>query len=108
MDSIIINLKEYLLVSDLLTECLLFIICLGIILFNEYSKKTLLYLAMVIFISANIFTAWNIIGGVIFWGYMDISLCSNKVFNYVFNYVFTSLIIKYVCVITAFKLNSVI
>ena len=31
VDSIIINLKEYLLVSDLLIECLLFIICLGII-----------------------------------------------------------------------------
>jgi hypothetical protein len=103
VDRISINLKEYLLVSGLLTGCLLFIIILGIMLFNENSKQTLLYLAMVIFIFASIFnTAWNIIGGVIFWGYMDNSLCSNNVFNYVF----ASLIIKYVFAVFGILSNN--
>ena len=34
---------------------------------------------------------WNIIGGIIFWSYMNNSTCSSNVFNYVF----ASLIIKY-------------
>jgi len=49
---------------------------------------------LMIFVSITSF-AWNIVGGVIFWAFMNNALCSNNVFNYVF----ASLIIKYINII---------
>jgi uncharacterized membrane protein len=105
VDRISVNLKDYLIVSGLLTGCLLFIIILGILLFNENSKTkiTLFYFALILYIFSSIFnTIWNIIGGIIFWGYMDNSLCSNNIFNYVF----ASLIIKYVFAVFGLMSNN--
>jgi hypothetical protein len=93
VDRISVNLKEYLIVSGLLLVCFQFIIISIVILYNENSKGFLLAFGTILFVFISIFnTTWNIIGGVIFWSYMDNSICSNNVFNYVF----ASLIIKYV------------
>lgn len=102
VDMINVNLKQYLQVSGLLMGCFIFIIILGV-LFLENSNGILLFLGTILFIFVSIFnTAWNIIGGVIFWKYMDNSLCSNNVFNYVF----ASLIIKYICAATTLLSNN--
>lgn len=103
VDRINVNLKQYLQVSGLLTGCFMFIVILIILSFNENSKRFLLVLGTILFIFIGIFnTAWNVIGGIIFWGYMDNSLCSDSVFNYVL----ASLIIKYVCSVTCSFSNN--
>ena len=103
VDRINVNLKQYLQVSGLLTGCFMFIVILIISSFNENSKRFLLVLGTILFIFIGIFnTAWNVIGGIIFWGYMDNSLCSDSVFNYVL----ASLIIKYVCTVTCSFSNN--
>ena len=94
VDRINVNLKQYLQVSGLLTGCFIFLLILLILINEENSKGFLLRLGTILYLFISIFNnVWNIIGGVIFWGYMDNSLCSNSIFNYVF----ASLIIKYVC-----------
>ena len=101
VDRISVNLKQYLQVSGLLSGCFLFIVILCVLTYNEKIKGLLFGVGIILFIFLNMFNlAWNIIGGVIFWKYMDNSLCSDNVFNYVF----ASLIIKYVC--AAFSLFS--
>ncbi len=46
-----------------------------------------------IFVLICIFSlAWNIIGAVLFWGYMDTSQCSNPVYNYTY----ASLVIAFI------------
>ena len=103
VDRINVNLKQYLQVSGLLTGCFMFIVILTVLSFNEESKKSLLVFVTILYSFVGIFNiAWNVIGGVIFWGYMDNSLCSDSVFNYVF----ASLIIKYVCTVTFSFSNS--
>ena len=96
VDRININLKEYLQVSGLLSLCFIFIIILGTLFSENLKNSVLLGIGAVLLIPITIFnTVWNIIGGVIFWKYMDNALCSNNVFNYVF----ASIVIKYVCIV---------
>jgi hypothetical protein len=103
VDRINVNLKEYLQISGLLTICLLFIIILETLFYENLKDNLLLTIGTILLIPITIFNiVWNIIGGVIFWSYMDNSLCSNNVFNYVF----TSIIIKYVCTIINFLFNK--
>lgn len=95
VDRISINLKDYLQVSGLLSACFLFVVIFCILTYKDSLKELMFGLGVILYFFINIFNlAWNIIGGVIFWGHMDNSLCSNNVFNYVF----ASLIIKYVCI----------
>lgn len=101
MDRLNVNLKEYLQVSGFLNMGAIFLVVLALLLYNDKTKGFLLSFGIILLIFVGIFnTVWNIIGGVIFWKYMDNTLCSNGVFNYVF----TSLIIKYV--FTAFNLRT--
>ena len=103
VDRISINLKEYLLVSGLLSGCFLIIVILIILSYNKNLNAFLITIGTILFIFISIFnTVWNIIGGVIFWEYMDNSLCSNSIFNYVF----ASLIIKYVCCVLSLFSNN--
>ena len=103
VDKIDINLKQYLQVSGLLIGCSIFIFIFNLILIvNNY--KGLLILLYIFIKLLNIFSlVWHIIGGFIFWKYMDNSLCSNSVFNYVY----VSLIIKYIfTAISSFSINN--
>lgn len=103
VDKIDINLKEYLQVSSLLTICFLFIVILETLFYENLKDTFLLAIGAILLIPISIFnTVWNIIGGVIFWGYMDNSLCSNNVFNYVF----ASIVIKYVCIVFNLLTNN--
>jgi hypothetical protein len=92
-----INLKDYLIVSGyiLLGEIITLIYLCWTTIYNdvERSNCTTIIAIILIYFCAVFSLVWNIIGGVIFWSYMDNTTCSSNVFNYVF----TSLIIKYVC-----------
>lgn len=93
VDKININLKQYLQVSGLSLGCFAFIFIIYILSLNENLSHISLGLFVILFYFFIMFLfAWDIIGGVIFWGYMDNSLCSNGIYNYVF----ASLIIKYI------------
>ena len=99
-----VNLKDYLIVDGIMSMCIPIVVIVVTIMANKYfsndgcPEKILSaafgpicgILAGVCFIFFKII--WSIIGGMIFWKYMDNSTCSPSLFNYVF----TSLIIKYV------------
>jgi hypothetical protein len=92
-DKLSIDLKDYLIISGWLTSSLLFVIINGIICFNDSTSEFIALFGIIIFVLSALFNiSWNIIGGVIFWSYMDNSKCSSSIYNYVF----ASLIIKYV------------
>lgn len=91
VDKININLKQYLQVSGLLMCCFVFIFIFYTLSINDNVSIISSCLFVTLFYLFMMFTlAWDIIGGVIFWAYMDNSLCSNGIYNYVF----ASLIIK--------------
>lgn len=93
VDKININLQDYLKVSGFLTGSYIVFLIFLIFFIKEQSSGLFWGLSIVIVALIVLFNlAWNIIGGVIFWNYMDNSLCSNDVYNYIF----ASLIIKYV------------
>ena len=103
VDRLNVNLKEYLQVSGFLNMGAIFLVVLALLLYNDKTKGFLLTFGTMLLIFIGVFnTVWNIIGGVIFWKYMDNTLCSNAVFNYVF----TSLIIKYVFTVFNLKTNN--
>lgn len=92
-----INLRDYLLVSGY--SSLVILIFLFMTLFSALCDKDLFgccaILTQIITWPFGLFgIAWHIIGGVIFWAYMDNSTCSGNVFSYVT----ASLIIKYVSI----------
>jgi hypothetical protein len=93
VDRININLKTYLIVSGVACGCFVFFLILVLCLMNQTNSATFGLCGLVLIYTVDIFMiSWNIIGGVIFWGYMDNTTCSNNVYNYVF----ASLIIKYI------------
>ncbi len=95
VDKINLTLKDYLVVNGILTGCLLFLMILATIIFTDNNAPYIMTIGPIILVIASLFNvAWVVIGGVIFWGYMDNSLCSNEVYNYVF----ASLIIKFISV----------
>ena len=98
-----INLHNYLLFSGLTSIGVILlcpiVICFGIILLCVNFKccpELVLFFSIGIGIIGFFFglflLCWNIIGGAIFWSFMDNSTCSSVVYNYVF----ASLIIKYI------------
>jgi hypothetical protein len=93
VDKLSINLKDYLIISGWLISSLLFVIINGIICFNDSTSEFIAFFGIIILVLSALFNiCWNIIGGVIFWSYMDNSTCSSSIYNYLF----ASLIIKYV------------
>jgi len=91
-----LTLKDYLLVSGYFTLgelTLLFTYIIILLYGNEFGITWATFFGTILIVLAYIYAVvWNIIGGVIFFGYMDNTTCSNSLFNYVF----ASLIIKYV------------
>ncbi len=93
VDRLAINLADYLIVGGIIRAIGLFFLLVLICCFNEKNAQCVIGIGMFLFVLGSIFgITWNIIGGVIFWSYMDNSTCSDETFNYVF----ASLIIKYV------------
>ena len=93
VDRLAINLADYLVIGGIIRAIGLFFLLASICCFNEKTGPYIIGIGMILFVLGSIFgIAWNIIGGVIFWSYMDNSTCSDETFNYVF----ASLIIKYV------------
>lgn len=90
-----LTLKDYLITSGFIAlgEIIFLIAYIGILLNDEFTLTCCSIIGVILFYFTAIFSIiWNIIGGVIFWAYMDNTTCSSTLFNYVF----TSLIIKYV------------
>ncbi len=98
-----INLKDYLLIYGWIVMSVIGLLSIGLCFIdvNSFGSETNNDRHFVCggtffsIISAlvNVFlTIWNIFGAVIFWSLMDISECSNSIYNYVF----ASLIIKLV------------
>lgn len=94
-----INLYDYLLVSGWMSIGIILMLILGILCMSPIIMFSFGIIGM--FIALFSF-CWNIIGGVIFWAYMDNSTCSSSVFNYVF----ASLIIKYVFMLFSLCLSK--
>jgi hypothetical protein len=93
-----INLRDFLIVSGYLAlgEIVLMIYMCWMIINNPDSVFTgfvQITGTILIYFCCLFAIVWSIIGGIIFWGYMDNTTCSSSVFNYVF----ASLIIRYVC-----------
>lgn len=107
MDKLNVNMYDYLIVSGIYSSIISIISVLFILFFIDTIKnnkiKIVNYLFM-LFLYVNGFfnIAWNIIGSLIFWSYMDNSQCSNQVFNYLF----ASLIIKLIFSSTIFVNNN--
>jgi hypothetical protein len=84
-----INLYDYLIVAGWSSIGMILIFMIGIILLDPLMNSILYFIALLM----SIFSfCWNIIGGVIFYSFIDNTTCSQSVFNYVS----ASLIIKYV------------
>lgn len=84
-----VNLHQYLIVSGWMSIGIILVFMIGIVMLEPLTTSIVCFIGFLI----SLFSfCWNIIGGVIFWSYMDNSTCSQNVFNYVF----ASLIIKYV------------
>lgn len=80
-----INLKTFLLVRGFLVLAFLSEILLSISLLTQ---KTLPFcscfqMSLLMFVSMFLI-AWNIVGAIIFWRYMDTDKCDNPVYNYTF------------------------
>lgn len=93
-----INLQDYLIVSGYMTFSILITLmavgfCLGDCGFEGCCGCLSYFLIFLVCLGFIFKMVWDIIGGVIFWAYMDNTKCSNSTFNYVT----ASLIIKYVC-----------
>lgn len=98
-----LDLRTFLLVRGFL---LLGYMCELFITIPLISKKTLVYFGcfqISIFILITLFlTVWNIVGSVLFWGYMDRSQCSNGIYDYTF----ASLIIMLISNFCSINSNS--
>ena len=89
VNNIEVNLYYFLIVSGWMSIGMILIYIIGIILLDPLTTTIMCFIGL--FTSLFSF-CWNIIGGVIFYSYMDNSTCSHNVFDYVF----ASLVIKYV------------
>ncbi len=103
---LLINLKDYLIISGWIMMSFLSIITIGLLLIDldSFSKRgggggggeTMVccgILSSVLIVLGCIFLlVWNIFGAIIFWSDMDTSGCSKNIYNYVF----ASLVIKIV------------
>jgi hypothetical protein len=99
-----VNMYQYLMVSGIYGSSTLFIIncCVVLCDFSKFNDHTVLLFSILEFISKLFTTSWTIVGGVIFWHFMDISICSNTVYNYLF----ASLVIKLVCILLTSNSSS--
>lgn len=109
-DKLDINLRLYLLVSGFIGLSILFIILITIILFeyNTNSESSILNIYCcnfsILFILISLFNLiWNIIGGIVFWGYIYGTSKCNKTIS---TYLFVSLIIKFVGSLFTSQLNK--
>lgn len=88
-NNIEVNLYYFLIVSGWINIGMIFTGIIGIVLLNSITTTIMCFIGLL----TSLFSfCWNIIGGVIFWSYIDNSTCSHNVFDYVF----ASLVIKYV------------
>lgn len=98
LDKIYVNMYDYLLVSGIYGSITLIISIIIIFTYDviDNNRNTFIYMYMTIFgyINKIINISWTIIGAVIFWSYMDNSICSKNVYNYIF----ASLIIRFVSI----------
>lgn len=107
-DELAITLKLYLLVSGFVGLSAMIGILTGISCFepNEISETGICFICCgsVAFICATLFNiVWNILGAVVFWGYIYGNGNCNKTFS---TYVFVSLIIKFVSVLFSYQFNK--
>lgn len=87
------NLKTFLLVRGFIMLGLIFEIIFTIFTITHSMIEFCTCAQISIFVLISIFMlGWNIIGSVLFWGYMDTSECTNPVYNYTF----ASLVIAFV------------
>lgn len=109
-DQLTINLKLYLLVCGFMSLSSFFIIFLGTICLvhkdYNYNEKNclLLYFGSIGTIAIKIFIGiWNILGAVVFWGY----ICGNGTCDKMFStYVYVSLIIKLLSTSISYQHNK--
>lgn len=107
-DELAISLKLYLIVSGFVGLSAMIVILTGITCFdlNKISDTGILFVCCgsLGLISAVIFNIiWNILGAVVFWGYIYGNGNCNRTFT---TYVFVSLIIKFVATLLSYKLNK--
>ena len=95
-DKLAVNMYGYLIVSAIYSIFMLFISYASIIAVDVENDNICLLICVTIigFINKIFITSWTIIGGVIFWHFMNNNDCSFTVYNYLF----ASLIIKLVLV----------
>ena len=96
-----INLKEYLVVRGIINVCFIFQLILFIIIYNKKIEPFIACQIIILSLIGIFYFCWDIIGGIIFWNYMDNSSCSNDVYNYIF----ASIIIKYILSFTGIVTN---
>lgn len=90
------NLKTFLFVRGFILLGLITNIILTLSTVTHSIIKFCTYVQISIIMLISIFLlVWNIIGAVLFWGYMDTSKCTNPVYNYTF----VSLVIAFVSAI---------
>lgn len=107
-DELAISLKLYLIVSGLVGLSAMITILTGITCFdpNKISDKGICFVccgSLLIICAALFNTIWNILGAVVFWGYVYGNGNCNRTFS---TYVFVSLIIKFVAALFSTQLNK--
>jgi hypothetical protein len=95
-DKLAVNMYDYLIVNAIYNIFMLFILFVYIIAIDIEKDNAclILFIHIIGFINKIFITSWTIIGGVIFWHFMNNNDCSFTVYNYLF----ASLIIKLVFV----------